>query len=357
MKMAFSHRSSVLLLCAIGWLTSCYMQNAPLHPGYHIGEKINGVSLVASREITPTEELNHLDTIRAGWVAIIPFAFAQGHTPELHFNHARQWDGETTHGVAQQIVAAHNKGLKVMVKPHVWVRGDGWPGDFVLHTEDDWLLWEKNYTSYILAYLKVADSLNAELFSIGTEYNQAIIHRPEFWKTLAATCRQNFKGKLTYAANWDNYAEVSCWEQLDFIGIDAYFPVSDERTPTLSTLRKNWAGPKRELERFSMKYDRPILFTEYGYRSSDFTAAKPWELNEQEQALNLQAQENTYEALFQSFWDEKWFAGGFLWKWFPNHAKAGGVANNDYTPQNKPVERIIRKWYGQTNSATNTVKK
>jgi hypothetical protein len=324
-------------------LSGCYMQNAPIH----LGQKISGVSLVAGREVSTEKELEHLDSVGAKWVAIIPFAFAPGHSPELHFNHSRQWGGETASGVGQQIVAAHSKGLKVMVKPHVWVRGDGWAGDFVLQTEAEWATWEKNYLSYIMTYLKVADSLNAEIFCIGTEFNQAIIHRPDFWVKLATTCRANFKGKLTYAANWDNYMEVSCWEQVDYIGIDAYFPISDEKTPSVKQLKKNWVEPKKSLEKLSQKFNRPILFTEYGYRSADYAAAKHWELNEKEQPLNLQAQSNTYEALFQSFWDEPWFSGGFLWKWYPDHPKAGGMENNDYTPQNKPAEVVIKKWYGR----------
>ncbi len=345
---SFTRACSMVWLLAVSalssmMLTGCFMQNPPVH----LGEKISGVSLVAGREVSPEEELLHLDSVNAGWVAIIPFAFAPGHSPELHFNHSRQWGGETAKGVGDQIIAAHNKSLKVMVKPHVWVRGDGWPGDFVLDNEEDWATWEENYLSYIMTYLKVADSLNAEIFCIGTEFNQAIIHRPEFWVKLASTCRKNFKGKLTYAANWDNFMEVSCWKELDYIGIDAYFPISQEKTPTVKELKRNWVDPKKQLERLSQQFDRPILFTEYGYRSSDFAAAKHWELNEKELPLNLEAQANTYEALFQSFWDETWFAGGFLWKWYPNHQKAGGEQNNDYTPQNKPAEKVIRKWYGR----------
>ncbi|RLD64698.1 MAG: glycoside hydrolase, partial [Bacteroidetes bacterium] len=50
-------------------------------------------------------------------------------------------------------------------------------------------------------------------------------------------------------------------------------------------------------------------------------------------------------ALFEEFWKEDWFAGGFLWKWFVNYNEVGGVENNMFTPQNKPVENIIREYY------------
>ncbi len=334
-------------MCAVAVTAACYMHSAPFLPG----EKITGVSLVAGRETTRRAELDHLDTLNTGWVAIIPYAFANGHVPELHFNHSRQWYGESVKGVAEQVTVAHNKGLQVMLKPHVWVKGDGWPGQFTLQTEEDWQLWEANYTAYVMSYLKVADSLNVSMFCIGTEFNQAIKRRPGFWRKLAALCRQNYSGKLTYAANWDNYMDVPCWDELDYIGVDAYFPVNEERTPAVNRIKKGWQVPKESLKKLAEKHKKRILFTEYGYRSSDFATGKHWELGGKEMPVNLEAQANAYEALYQVFWDEPWFAGGFLWKWFPDHAVAGGENNNDYTPQNKPAEQIIRKWYGRSNSA------
>ena len=57
------------------------------------------------------------------------------------------------------------------------------------------------------------------------------------------------------------------------------------------------------------------------------------------------AQSNAYQAIFQTFWNESWFAGGFIWKWYDDDPEQGGPNNNDYTPQNKPVEEIIKAWY------------
>lgn len=327
---------------------ACYMHTAPFLPD----EKITGVSLVAGREVTQQAELSHLDTLRTGWVAIIPYAFANGHVPELRFNHNRQWYGESVKGVAEQIAITHSNGLQVMLKPHVWVKGDGWPGQFKLETEEDWKQWEANYTAYIMAYLHVADSLKVSMFCIGTEFNEAIKHRPDFWKDLASLCRQNYSGKLTYAANWDSYTGVTFWDELDYIGIDAYFPISDEKSPSVTRLKKNWQEPRQSLKKLAEKYQKPILFTEYGYRSADFAAGKHWEMGGKEMPVNLEAQANAYEALYQVFWDEPWFAGGFLWKWFPAHIKVGGKDDNDYTPQNKPAEQFIRKWYGRSNNAS-----
>ena len=59
----------------------------------------------------------------------------------------------------------------------------------------------------------------------------------------------------------------------------------------------------------------------------------------------MEAQKNAYEGLYETFYQEEWMKGGFLWKWFPDYASSGGATNNYFTPQNKPVEEIIKEYY------------
>jgi hypothetical protein len=47
-------------------------------------------------------------------------------------------------------------------------------------------------------------------------------------------------GKLTYAANWDKYDQVSFWDELDFIEIQAYFPLTAQTSPTAEEIKKGW---------------------------------------------------------------------------------------------------------------------
>ena len=49
--------------------------------------------------------------------------------------------------------------------------------------------------------------------------------------------------------------------------------------------------------------------------------------------------------LFDTFWKEEWFAGGFIWKWFHDHEQSGGGDNSRFTPQNKPAETVIKTNY------------
>ena len=93
--------------------------------------------------------------------------------------------------------------------------------------EDDWQVLENSYTQFILLYAMLAQEIDAELFCIGTELEKFIEKRPQYWSNLIKEIKKVYKGKLTYAANWDEFKRTPFWSDLDYIGIDAYFPVSD----------------------------------------------------------------------------------------------------------------------------------
>ncbi len=107
-------------------------------------------------------------------------------------------------------------------------------------------------------------------------------------------------------------------------------------------MKERWKKYSDDLERISNKKNIQVLFTEYGYRNVDYNTAEPWKENESKQ--NDKAQSNAYEAFYQSFANKKWFAGGFVWKWYVDdgHYRKRDV---DFTPQNKPAAKVIESWY------------
>jgi len=314
-------------------------------------EKINGAGFVSPPEPFTSDPTESLTNLNANWIAISPFAFCRQGSPDLRYDTQGQWWGERVEGVAATIRSAQMNGLKVMLKPHVWNREEGWMGNFDLEKVGDWLLWEAKYTSYILLFADLADSLNVSAFCIGNEFRIAIEKRPQFWEGLISRVRNVYDGKVTYAANWDNFAKVHFWDKLDYIGINAYFPLSENASPTVEELEKAWTDDHVKISKLQERFKKPVLFTEFGYRSIDKATGNQWELEDDFRydpgKANLEVQANAYEALFRVFWDEPWFAGGFLWKWYCDHEGAGGTNNTDYTPQNKPAEKIIREWYGK----------
>ena len=197
--------------------------------------------------------------------------------------------------------------------------------------------------------MTIADSMKVGLFCIGTEVKASVRKRPHFWFALIKKIRANYKGKLTYASNWDNYQNIPFWKELDFIGVDAYFPLCETQTPSIAELKKAWQPVVNQLESYHCKMQKPIVFTEFGYLSVDGCAHKTWELESKVHQMDLNeiAQANAYNALFSTFWEKDWWGGGFLWKWFPNNQGHEGYFNKDYTPQGKKAAKILTDWYGK----------
>lgn len=313
--------------------------------------KMGGVNL-ASAEHGPQPEsgIPALKRINANWIALTPFAYMDSKTDtKIHYRTPRNWWADVPENMESVVEDARKYGYKLMLKPHFWVEGSGWAGTLT-YDEEGWAEWEKNYTEFILELANFAQKHEFEMFCFATELKSAVKNRPEFFNYIIDEIRKVYSGKLLYAANWDDYHRIPFWDKLDYIGVDAYFPVTETVTPTVEEVRTIWIDFANQLKEFSYKKRKQIIFTEYGYRSIDSPVWKQWEIEWVSDSLNvnLQAQVNSYEGLFQAVWDEPWFAGGFLWKWYPEKVHYSGLkANSDYTPQDKPAEKVIRKWYSK----------
>ena len=311
-------------------------------------QMINGVSFVASRKALSDEHINPVVSLNANYAAIMPFGFIRDlKHPEIVFNTERQWFGETKAGAKQYAEELQKKDIKIMLKPQIWVWRGEYTGFIEMADEENWKMLEDSYSRFILEFAKLAQEINADIFCIGTELEKFIENRPDYWKGLITQIKTNYKGKLTYAANWDEFKRTPFWSDMDYIGVDTYFPVSDEKTPTVVQCLEGWKQHKNVIKGLSDKYNKPVLFTEFGYRSVDYTGKEPWKSDRSMTSINLEAQTNATQALFEEFWDEEWFAGGFIWKWFHKYEDSGGKNNNQFTPQNKPVEQTIKQYYSQ----------
>ncbi|GAA4238644.1 hypothetical protein GCM10022291_29920 [Postechiella marina] len=309
--------------------------------------KINGISFVASRDKINERHVSPVVNVNANYAAIMPFGFISNLShPDIKFNTERQWFGETKVGAKHYIETLKKANIKIMLKPQIWIRRGEFTGYVKMKNEADWKVLEKAYSNFILTYAQLAQETNTEIFCIGTELEQFVINRPDYWLALIKEIKTIYKGKLTYAANWDEFKRTPFWSELDYIGVDAYFPVSSDKTPSVEACLKGWEAHKSTIQLFSKRYNKPILFTEYGYRSVDFSAKEPWASDRNMTQVNLEAQTNATKALFETFWSEDWFAGGFIWKWHHNYESSGGKNNSRFTPQNKPVEALLKKQYG-----------
>lgn len=316
------------------------------------GTKIGGVSIVSPPHEMGPNWVAPVKQLCAGWVAVMPYAFGSLGNPRLVYDMEGQWWGERLEGIRTIVHHAKQEGLKVMLKPMVWVSGS-WAGGFDLDSEGQWTQWEAHYRRYLMAVAEIAAAEGVEMICIGTELKVAVRKRTQFFRNLVDELQQHYPGKLTYAANWDDFLTVNLWDKVDYIGIDAYFPLTPSHSPTVKELKTAWLDPIRSIAQLYKFYRKPVLFTEFGYRSIDQCCWEQWlrENLPNNAFVNLQNQTNAYQAFFESFWHQPWFAGVFLWQWYPHHASAGGHQNSDFTPQNKPAAALVTDWFSKESAS------
>ncbi|KJJ84322.1 conserved hypothetical protein, secreted [Candidatus Omnitrophus magneticus] len=258
--------------------------------------------------------------------------------------------------IIHAIKKAHSLGLKVMLKPHIDLINptkdvysiNQCRSDIGFTNDQEWEKWFKEYQKLILHYAKMAKDLNVDLFCIGTELSFTT-QKDSLWRTeIIKKVRDVYPGKIVYAANWDDYKDVKFWDDLDYIGIDAYFPLSSNTNPTLSELKNGWIKWKKEIEKFIAKTNKPVIFTEIGYTSGIKAHITPWE-TPMIGNVSLDLQTKCYQSFFETIWNSPWLEGVYWWKWSPS-VYAGGINNRDYTPQNKPAQKILEKYYKNYSS-------
>jgi len=289
------------------------------------------------------ESLTLLTETNTEWVAICVFWYQTNTTS--HDIHADPEHTPTNESVAHAIVQAHDLGLKVMLKPMVDpLEGEEtrlwpvWRGE--IQPSDEWF---ESYSNFINFFAEFAEQNDVDLFCVGCELKETTREKQQ-WENIVSGVRERYSGPITYAADWSNYQNIEWWGSLDYVGIDAYFPLSFLRyDPTFEELKNSWVIYAKEIETWHSTVDKPIIFTEIGYRSGNGTNMAPgnyWV----ELSVDLQEQVDCYEAAFQTLWNESWFYGFYWWNW-ETDPNAGGSDDTGYTPQNKPVQDVVTRWY------------
>lgn len=340
--------------------------------------------VAANRHLT---EYDMLSLAKNGveWISQTPFGWQSGYNvPEIRLNRQRGFSGERDDGIGEATRLAKKFGIRTMLKPHIWLtdRSDGkWRSDIAMDSEQDWQKWFADYRTFMMHYAQLAEQHDIEALCIGTELYRATIEREADWRALIADIRAVYGGKLIYAANWyEEFEALAFWDALDYIGVQAYFPLVTEqavpvaqkgwlahaldflveesegagRVPSVAALKEGWREHLQAIERVHTKYQKPVIITEIGYHSAIDAAVKPWEWDSDETEATpeerLQTQANCYRAFFEVFWQQDYFAGVYFWKWYPNHRQAGGRDDRDFTPQNKPAAKVMSQWYGKDDS-------
>lgn len=276
--------------------------------------------------------------------------------------------------VAAAIQNLQAQGIAVSLKPHVDSLDGVWRGDFAPPSGDTqaeqtawYQAWFSSYESFILHFAQIAAENNVGMMVIGTEYTKLTgsncggVSCETYWlQYVIHPLRQNYPNlTLAYAANatsaGDEFTSVSFWKDIDIIGVDGYFPLTNHADPTVQQLVNAWTNaadnvngfePLTALEYVQSEYNKPLIFTEIGYLSAAGTNEAPYNYTTSA-AYDPTEQQDCYEAFFEVFSQQtSWMKGVFWWDWT---VSPPGSGDTGYSPQDKPAgDTTLPAWYGST---------
>lgn len=340
-------RALVLLL----FITNC--QSIDKSERYFLTESGTDTSITKQRGahafgIMDTSNLDFLYRNNIEWITLVPWGFLQTYDdPDV--SHHRGYDD-----YIHRTQFLKERGFKVFLKPHVWINDDNsgkWRSDIYPTSDADWELWKETYSEFILKYAEVAEETNADMYCIGTEFTRLTLEKEYYWRDLIKKVRKIYSGKITYASNWyKEYEKLGFWDELDYIGIQAYFPISNNEKPQIKDLKEGWNRYLPTFKKLSQKHKKQILFTEMGYKSTTDSAMRPWEWIDHAAEGDFlfcdATQANCYSAFFKSVWPQDWFAGVHIWQMRSDHEERYTNNNNvDFTPLGKTAESIISEGF------------
>ena len=297
-------------------------------------------SWMADELASPSSDFTLINLKNSGYDTIaimVPAYQDELNSTTVFTNDVPDGDTPTMEALKHAVDTCHTIGLRVLIKPHVDPRTDEARIDIMPSEE-----WFDSFEAFTLRYAKFSQENNVEIFSIGTELEgttfSAWTHR---WNQLIDKIVEVYKGKLTYSANWTEYLDVPFWDRMDYIGIDAYFPLSGSNEPSVEELVSAWDVHADVIEKWLEERgltDKGVILTEIGYPSADGANRQPWVAisNVEDQ----QEQADCLDATFISLSKRSWFKGYYIWQYFPQDR----WSPLGFTIKGKKSEEVMNKW-------------
>lgn len=288
------------------------------------------------------EALEKQKALGANAIAIVPYSFMRSDSIPRVLPISNGAGSENDSGIVHSAREAQRMGMQVLMKPQVFF-GNSWPGALDMKNEKDWELFFEHYYKWIRHYAFLSEIHQIDMLSVGVEFAIATLTHEKKWRGMFRKIKGLYQGKLTYSANWGKeFENVRFWDELDFIGLNSYYPLSKNDKVTDAELRENFKKVKQKIKQVSGEFNKPVVFTEIGFRSMD----SPWKNPHAEGngSFNELDQQRCYEVIFEGIQGEPWCHGILWWK-FPSYLEYRGNENDAFTPNNKITEQTIKKWF------------
>jgi len=278
------------------------------------------------------ESLTELKIIGADYIAVTPTWFQT----TKYSNKIYPTEKTPTDSAVRYVIdLAHILCFKVMLKPHLDVEDGSSRIEISPTSIDDWA---SAYRKFINHYAVIARATKVDEFCIGTELKG--LSGSPIWQEIIDSIKAIYTGPLTYAANWNEYPNVNFWSKLDYIGIDAYFPIAVSREATVEEYLDNLRLWIEQIDHFQGVVNKKIIITEVGFRSIKGSGVNPWDW-QYSGIMDVRSQADAYRIVLQTLPTKDWLAGIFFWYWpcLLDYDITG------YSPYNKEAEEILRTFW------------
>lgn len=220
------------------------------------------------------------------------------------------------------------------------------------HAEADWAAWWRSYRRYVLhhAFLARAAMGGVDLFAVGVELERTV-GREEDWRRLVEAVRRFDPGPLTYAANWgQGVHEVGFWEVLDAVGVDAYWPLSDDPAAADAALARGAAEVADRLAELAGRTGKPVILTEVGFPARRAAWLRP---HEEGGELSPEDQARAYGALLAALQGRPWLRGVFAWK-VHTADRPSRAGRADFAFLGRPAEAVVAEYFRRADGGPQT---
>jgi hypothetical protein len=307
-----------------------------LHPGKGYGSEPYRVTLEESRRLG------------AGWISLTVFGRIADLKPTGISPTFEAPYQENRLAVKRAVKQAHALGLRVLLVPHLWVESGGWRGEIEPGDEAAWERWAEAYRVFLLGWAEVARDAEVDLFSVGVELRSWLTtSRAPSFAPILKDVRRVFPGLLTYAANWDDVDDTVILGELDLIGVNAFFPLTERAGATVEELVEGGRRVAAGLRSVAERWQKPIVLTEFGYTTRTDPALRPWEWPDGMTNVTVDeaAQDRAYFGLLSPLLDEPWLAGAFVWRLYADPNDVSQEAEWGFSPRGKLAELTLRDAY------------
>lgn len=241
------------------------------------------------------------------------------------------------------IILAQAEDLSVMLRPILdekTIMSSGhWRGTIVPKNPK---VWFDSYRTLLLSYAELAQKTNVEIFNIGTELNSLQNNKySDEWLRIISEIREVYQGKLIYSFNWDCFREIPRLEfvpMLDYIGIDAYFPLDAPDGASVEDLKEAWQEWMPEIK--DVLNNKPVIITEVGVIPVEGIYRQPYAWNMPSGKLNWRVQANYYEATY-SVW-KSMSQGVYWWMVEVQENDSGSIG---FSPLGTPTEDVLKQMF------------